>query len=115
VSTIDIVVAIAIVVALAAGFWWTRGGGGVPGGIDDPARQQLTKYTQLGHSTPWDPRSPPETVSDPKDISTDEPAPPMDPHAEDAASARERDRYRQKYPDWRRRNSRSRAAAARSR
>jgi FtsZ-interacting cell division protein ZipA len=48
------IIAIAIVVLLVVGFWWTRGGGGVPGGIDDPARQELPRFDELG-----DPVEPP--------------------------------------------------------
>src|ERR1700728_3776255 len=37
----DTVVAIAIVVVLVVGFWWPRGAGDMPGGVNDPAREQL--------------------------------------------------------------------------
>jgi hypothetical protein len=37
---------------LILGFWWTRGGGGLPGGTDDPARQELRKYDALGNRLP---------------------------------------------------------------
>jgi hypothetical protein len=45
---LDIIIAVAVAVLLAAGFWWTRGAGGLPGGIDDPARQEFMKYTPTG-------------------------------------------------------------------
>jgi hypothetical protein len=48
----ETVVLIGIFVLLAVGFYMTRGGGGVPGGIGDPAREQLSKYTQLGDPAP---------------------------------------------------------------
>jgi hypothetical protein len=41
---LGVVIAVGIVALLAAGFWWTRGRGGPPGGTDDPAieaREQL--------------------------------------------------------------------------
>jgi hypothetical protein len=41
-----------IIVLLAAGFWWTRGAGGIPGGVDDPARQELQRFTELGDPMP---------------------------------------------------------------
>ena len=41
-----------VVLLLILGFWLTRGGGGVPGGIDDPARQELRKYDALGDRLP---------------------------------------------------------------
>jgi hypothetical protein len=41
---LDIVIAGAVVVLLVAGFWWTRGGRGLPGGLDDPAGQAATKF-----------------------------------------------------------------------
>jgi hypothetical protein len=49
---LEIIIAGAVVVLLIAGFWWTRGAGGVPGGVDDPAHQELTKYTPLGDRLP---------------------------------------------------------------
>ncbi len=30
------------------GFWWTRGAGGLPGGGDDPSREELRRFTELG-------------------------------------------------------------------
>ena len=41
-----------IVVVLVVGFYLTRGAGGMPGGVDDPARQQLLEYTPLGDHVP---------------------------------------------------------------
>jgi len=41
-----------VLLLLILGFWLTRGGGGVPGGIDDPARQELRKYGALGDRLP---------------------------------------------------------------
>lgn len=96
---LDVIIAVAIVILLVAGFWWTRGGGGVPGGIGDPAREQLTKYDELGDRTPWDPDSQPEPVAGRPDSADDEAAPKPDPDVEAAAWARERERYRQKNPD----------------
>jgi hypothetical protein len=49
---LDAIIAGAIVVLLIAGFWWTRGRGGMPGGIGDPAREQLSKYSALGERLP---------------------------------------------------------------
>jgi hypothetical protein len=49
---VEAIVAIALVVLLIAGFWWTRGYGGVPGGVDDPARQELLRHTELGDIAP---------------------------------------------------------------
>jgi len=46
------IIAGAVVVLLIVGFWWTRGAGGLPGGIDDPARQELHKYDELGDRLP---------------------------------------------------------------
>jgi FtsZ-interacting cell division protein ZipA len=48
------IIAIAVVVLLVVGFWWTRGAGGLPGGADDPARQELRRFDELG-----DPVQPP--------------------------------------------------------
>jgi hypothetical protein len=41
-----------IALLLAAGFWFTRGRGGVPGGIGDPAHEELAKYSALGERLP---------------------------------------------------------------
>jgi hypothetical protein len=41
-----------VLLLLILGFWLTRGGGGVPGGIDDPARGELRKYDALGDRLP---------------------------------------------------------------
>ena len=49
---VDAIIAGAVVVLLIAGFWWTRGAGGMPGGRDDPARQALRKYDELGDRLP---------------------------------------------------------------
>jgi len=46
------IIAGAIVLLLIAGFWFTRGRGGMPGGIDDPAIEQLAKYSALGERLP---------------------------------------------------------------
>jgi hypothetical protein len=44
----DTVIAIAIVVLVIVGFWWTRGAGGMPGGVEDPAREGLEGIDRLG-------------------------------------------------------------------
>lgn len=44
----DTIIAIAVVVLLVVGFWWTRGAGGMPGGVDDPAVQEEQRFDQLG-------------------------------------------------------------------
>jgi hypothetical protein len=48
----DTIIAIAVVVLLIVGFWWTRGAGGMPGGVNDPARQQLRGLDELGDPMP---------------------------------------------------------------
>jgi hypothetical protein len=43
------VLGIAVVfVVLAAGFYLTRGGGGIPGGVNDPAVRELSEHDALG-------------------------------------------------------------------
>lgn len=50
---LDTVVAIAIVVLLVVGFYLTRGGGGVPGGTDDPAFEEVRRrFSQFGEPAP---------------------------------------------------------------
>jgi hypothetical protein len=49
---LDAVVVVIVVLLIVAGFWWTRGAGGVPGGTDDPAREELRKYDELGDRLP---------------------------------------------------------------
>jgi hypothetical protein len=49
---LDVVIPVAIVVLLGAGFWWTRGAGGIPGGSDDPAREDLRRFSELGDPMP---------------------------------------------------------------
>jgi hypothetical protein len=57
---VEAIIGIGVVLPLLIlGFWWTRGGGGLPGGIDDPARQELRKYDPLGNRLP-DPAAGPE-------------------------------------------------------
>jgi hypothetical protein len=57
---LEAVIGIGVVaLLLILGFWWTRGGGGVPGGIDDPARKEIRKYDALGDRLP-DPAAGPE-------------------------------------------------------
>ncbi len=50
----DAIIAIAFVVLVVAGFWWTRGSGsGLPGGLYDPPRQDLAqRYSELGDPMP---------------------------------------------------------------
>jgi hypothetical protein len=50
----------ALVLLLILGFWWTRGEGAIPGGSDDPARQALCKYEELGDRLP-DPGEDPDS------------------------------------------------------
>jgi hypothetical protein len=57
---LEAIIAGVIVVLLIVGFWWTRGAGGVPGGIDDPARDALRKYDELGDRV----RDPSESIRD---------------------------------------------------
>lgn len=46
---VDALIAGAVVLLLIAGFWWTRGAGGLPGGVDDPARQKVVeRFDQTG-------------------------------------------------------------------
>jgi hypothetical protein len=40
---LEAIIAGAVVLVLIAGFWWTRGYGGIPGGTDDPAREARAK------------------------------------------------------------------------
>lgn len=49
---LDVVVPVAIVVLIGVGFWWTRGAGGVPGGTDDPAREELRRFSELADPMP---------------------------------------------------------------
>ena len=42
----------AVLLLVILGFWLTRGAGGVPGGADDPSRQELRKYSALGDHVP---------------------------------------------------------------
>jgi hypothetical protein len=49
---VEIIIGATLVVALILGFWFTRGGGGVPGGIDDPAREELERHSALGYRLP---------------------------------------------------------------
>jgi hypothetical protein len=37
-----------IALLLVAGFWWTRGGRGVPGGLDDPAAESRSRIMPSG-------------------------------------------------------------------
>jgi hypothetical protein len=49
---VDDIILGGIVVLLAVGFYLTRGAGGMPGGLEDPARNQIAKYTLLGDRAP---------------------------------------------------------------
>jgi hypothetical protein len=50
---LDIIIPIVIVSLLIAGFWWTRGAGGLPGGADDPALEQVRgRFDELGDPMP---------------------------------------------------------------
>jgi hypothetical protein len=49
---LEAIIAGAVVLLIIVGFWWTRGAGGVPGGIDDPAREELRRYNELGDRVP---------------------------------------------------------------
>ncbi len=42
----------AVAVLLAVGFYLTRGGGGVPGGSDDPALDELRRRDEMGDRLP---------------------------------------------------------------
>jgi hypothetical protein len=44
---LDAIIAGVIVLLLITAFWLTRGGGGVSGGLDDPAAQAWSEYTPL--------------------------------------------------------------------
>jgi hypothetical protein len=49
----DTIIAIAIVVLLVVGFWWTRGAGGIPGAPDDPAAaERWSAIDELGDPMP---------------------------------------------------------------
>jgi hypothetical protein len=49
---LDAIIVGAVVISMVVGFWWTRGSGGIPGGLDDPARMELQQYTPLGDRIP---------------------------------------------------------------
>jgi hypothetical protein len=49
---LEAVIGGAVVLLIIVGFWWTRGSGGLPGGTDDPAREELRKYNELGDRVP---------------------------------------------------------------
>lgn len=45
-------VIVGILLLVAVGFYLTRGGGGVPGGLEDPALNQVAEYSPLGGYVP---------------------------------------------------------------
>ncbi len=47
---LEVGIAVAVVVVLAVGFWWTRGYGGPPGAPDDPAIRAQTEL--FSHTSP---------------------------------------------------------------
>lgn len=49
---LDAVVPIAIIVLLILGFYLTRGGGGVSGGTDDPALEEVRRFSPRGDPMP---------------------------------------------------------------
>lgn len=49
---VDGIIAAGVIILLAVGFYFTRGAGGIPGGLEDPAYNQLAKYTPLGDRAP---------------------------------------------------------------
>ncbi len=60
-------------VLLLAGFWWTRGGGGMPGGLDDPASNVQIGLTARGRLWPEDDR-PDQPAGEPAPVEADEQA-----------------------------------------
>ena len=49
---LEILVAVVIVLLFLAGFYFTRGSGGIPGGVNDPATRFRDQYTGLGDRLP---------------------------------------------------------------
>jgi hypothetical protein len=51
---LEIIIPLVVLLVVIVGLWWTRGagGGGLPGGIDDPAREELAKYSARGARLP---------------------------------------------------------------
>jgi hypothetical protein len=81
-ATIGIVT---VVVLLGLGLYLTRGGGTVPGGVDDPARPG-----------PYGPVRPPEPIGSRRKSSRDSPSDSLSPDAEAELWQRERERYQKK-------------------
>jgi hypothetical protein len=53
VPMIEAIIVAAVIPVLIAGFWWTLGAPSyLPGGIDDPARQDLARFDELGNALP---------------------------------------------------------------
>lgn len=49
---LEVIIGVVVAVLLVAGFWLTRGAGGMPGGVGDPAQEQLARSSALGAPLP---------------------------------------------------------------
>ncbi len=49
---LDAIIAGAVVLVLIVGFWWTRGAGNLIHRIDEPARQEMRKFDEIGNRLP---------------------------------------------------------------
>ncbi|HWX98253.1 MAG TPA: hypothetical protein VNZ01_15525 [Solirubrobacteraceae bacterium] len=57
---LEVIILCVVVLLIIAGFWWTRGAGGMPGATADPARESIQRYDELGDRV----ADPAETIDD---------------------------------------------------